>query len=1750
MVTIMRIARGAFQPSSIAIACLMLMGQGTVSAQTAAVPTPEQARRILVDKAHTLETRGRPDMALQLWQQILLSDPNNVEALEGVAKDYKLIGQNDKANDALTRLRKVSPNDPNIAKIEALTSTRVENDELRQAGDLAKQNKPDDAMRIYRGLYGDHPPDGDIALAYYETLYATASGKDQAVAAMRALAQRNPGDTRYSIELGRMLTYQQRTRAEGIRVLQEFPKDASAQAALRQALIWDAANPASAPELRQYLKEHPQDTVIAADLKENEEKLSQMNSGIARAPAEREAFAALSAKKIDEAQKLFNQILEGDPKNPRAAAGMGFLRMEQNNFAGAISYLTQAEEGGLKDSTVETALATSRFFFTLGEATLAFNENQLDEAAARYKEALAMRPRSPEALSGLAGLFVKEQQYGKAADVYLELTKVEPGSADAWRGLFLAYAQDGQNQKALAVASGFSAPVKAALDRDPEYLRTLAAVDRAEGRGDDAQRVLAMALALPFPNEGAKLKAETRLQYASILMEANRFDQAAELYTQILNADGANLSAWMGLVSAEHELKRDSDAIAVVERMPPAAYESALADPGFLSMLGSIYQQANQLEIAQGLLERGAKAAIAAGHQPPVNLEMQLAAIYLARNNTAQAYGIYRQVLVAHPERVDAWKGLIATLQATHHTAAALEEIALIPPAVRKRLEQDVEFVQSEASLYAATGDYPHAVENLNRVINYYAALKSAPPSNVEIQNAWLLFNLRNDRALYPALLHLGSRQDLTIAQRETVENIWAQWGVRRAAAAVDDGNSQRGKDILDATFQAFPDNLAVRRAVAGGYLTAGRSKDALAIFKTIPMQDASAADFEGAVGAALAANDLAQAETWLRQALDRYATDPRVLGLAARFEQARGNNQRAAEYWRASLAATPAATPTDKLAHEMAYPDEPAGTKRANTPADLKRLLDPENEPFPHTSRLPPLPAYGPDPYEGAAPVVMNVAPQTIQPMPQTGLQPIPSQPDSWSNTPIATPPPAAPVSMAPEPAAPQMQLSSIPEASEALAPQAAANELPRPAVKPYIPPVSASEASTPEQVPLVANVNAALPADPTQLAQASADDAPVGVSQPTPEEAQAARLHAVIDAAARAPKEPDEVQPAQLNASIETSPVEPLRFDLPSDSATVIRALPNAPVSAPASNATESAPDAIRSTGPEYNVAQYTPSAQEAASGAYSAPKPQPAAQQLTAQPAAQQAAQPAPGQPEKAPAKPHKPIRLKAPATAQSAPAANQPGSQPAPTLGNAPGTAQTALEANPIPEAQPNAPAAQEPMTHAGLTDEELQDRNLPPLTGSWVRIQRQQRPPTPQDEAQTELQSIESGYSPWLGGTGALNYRSGNLGYDHLSALSSPFESSMPFGYNSRLTFVAQPVFLDSGQADGSATLSVQESIAGANALISIPEPLGTDVNTGPTATTTSTTKLNIPAQQNAAGIGGEVQLAFPHGAIAGGYTPAGFLVSNATARANWRPNNGPFTFSFVRDSIKDSQLSYAGLRDPGTASLDHEGQVWGGVMANQGNIQYTRGDAASGYYFGVGGQYISGVNVLNNSRVDGSAGSYWRIYSHPDYGTLSVGANFFAMHYGNNQLAYTFGMGGYFSPQAYFLANVPFTWTAHSGPRWHYNILGSFGVQAFQEDAEPLWPLAQDKALEISQDSAMLPAKTSVGPNYDLRAQTAYAINANWFAGGFLGANNARNYTSASVGFYIRYMFRPQVETVTGPTGIFPADGFRPFRVP
>lgn len=434
---------------------------GAIACATIAMPahaqTSQGATQTLLERAHTLEVRGRMDMAAQTWQQVLLSDPNNAEALGGLARSAKLSGNLALANTYIERLRAVNPKDPGLARMDSIGAQQNQTAALQQAGKYAEAGQYAQSMAIYRKVFGNTPPPGDWALAYYETESATEEGRPHAVAGLRSLTEKYPADSRYQIALGRILTYNPKTRSEGRRYLDRHPNSPEALKALRQSLVWDSQNPASAPELRAYLAKHS-DPQLAAALA-NQPKPSAATPNVrtsttgasarvedspeviadrAKGAEMEEAYKSLNAKHIEEAEARFKAILANDPASPRALAGLGYIRMQQSNFGAAISFLEQAKQNGAKDAGLDSALSSARFYSTMSDGAVALNENDLTTAEQQYQAALAMRPTSPEALEGLGGTLLKAQQPEAAVQVYERFVRIKPSTPAAWRGLFMA----------------------------------------------------------------------------------------------------------------------------------------------------------------------------------------------------------------------------------------------------------------------------------------------------------------------------------------------------------------------------------------------------------------------------------------------------------------------------------------------------------------------------------------------------------------------------------------------------------------------------------------------------------------------------------------------------------------------------------------------------------------------------------------------------------------------------------------------------------------------------------------------------------------------------------------------------------------------------------------------------------------------------------------------------------------------------------------------------------------------------------------------------------------------------------------------------------------------------------------------------------------------------------------------------------------------------------------------------------------
>jgi cellulose synthase operon protein C len=250
----------------------------------------------------------------------------------------------------------------------------------------------------------------------------------------------------------------------------------------------------------------------------------------------------------------------------------------------------------------------------------------------------------------------------------------------------------------------------------------------------------------------------------------------------------------------------------------------------------------------------------------------------------------------------------------------------------------------------------------------------------------------------------------------------------------------------------------------------------------------------------------------------------------------------------------------------------------------------------------------------------------------------------------------------------------------------------------------------------------------------------------------------------------------------------------------------------------------------------------------------------------------------------------------------------------------------------------------------------------------------------------------------------------------------------------------------------------------------------------------------------------------------------------------FQPGNGPFTLLLERDNVKDTMLSYAGVRDP------QSGQVWGGVMANSASLLGHWGDDKSGFYASAGYQALNGRNVTSNRALNGNFGTYFKVASSTE-GNLTVGLNFSAMHYDKNLRYFTLGQGGYFSPQQYYLFNVPFRWSGTYHHRLQYVVGGSLGLQHFEEDAPGS---LVDAALQGKKAGLY----ASTGANFNFESQLNYQVAPHWLIGSWVNANNARNYVSYSAGLFVKYTFQARPLSFDNPVTSVPDwRGQQPFTL-
>lgn len=248
-----------------------------------------------------------------------------------------------------------------------------------------------------------------------------------------------------------------------------------------------------------------------------------------------------------------------------------------------------------------------------------------------------------------------------------------------------------------------------------------------------------------------------------------------------------------------------------------------------------------------------------------------------------------------------------------------------------------------------------------------------------------------------------------------------------------------------------------------------------------------------------------------------------------------------------------------------------------------------------------------------------------------------------------------------------------------------------------------------------------------------------------------------------------------------------------------------------------------------------------------------------------------------------------------------------------------------------------------------------------------------------------------------------------------------------------------------------------------------------------------------------------------------GITPSGGPL-NAKPVGNigmiYREEKGYVQAELYAKAVKESILSYIGMQDPYT------GKNWGAVTEAGARVSVFRSIAPKWTIYLNGSYgYLDGTNVKENTHLSGTAAlAYEFDVKNFEYITLGVAASYES--YDNNQNHFTYGNGGYFSPEYLGQVLLQGQFLTSEGRKWIAAGTLGLGVQNNHQAASPYFPLKPDGRMYGAEDSS-----TAIGL---IAAQGAYMISPNWLIGGQLGYAVTADYNEGSIGLFVRYFFEPR----------------------
>lgn len=267
-----------------------------------------------------------------------------------------------------------------------------------------------------------------------------------------------------------------------------------------------------------------------------------------------------------------------------------------------------------------------------------------------------------------------------------------------------------------------------------------------------------------------------------------------------------------------------------------------------------------------------------------------------------------------------------------------------------------------------------------------------------------------------------------------------------------------------------------------------------------------------------------------------------------------------------------------------------------------------------------------------------------------------------------------------------------------------------------------------------------------------------------------------------------------------------------------------------------------------------------------------------------------------------------------------------------------------------------------------------------------------------------------------------------------------------------------------------------------------------------------------------------------------GLSPLGFLFGGAVGGVRWNRaiSDSNIALEASRRSVAESVLSYAGVVDNVTRI------AWGGVnkTGGQASLYFPIANAWAGYV-SCGLYEYTGHNTAANSSNQASMALIYA-WEHTDNLEATITARVSRLSFNNNQNHFSWGHGGYYSPQRDASFSIPLSISGKTQKlSYAFNVISSLSdVVESPAQIYPTDPLRQ---------AALGAAGTVAGSNVKSKSfwgadwVVEYMLGSQWTLGNRFQISESRNYQLLAGMFYLRYDFEPGRRTT------MPTNTLRPY---